>query len=263
MADERFTTNPSHSPHIDMDISIGSKLLLNKNSITILEKIGEGLFGEVYKGRLHSIDNEKEHVETVAVKRLKRIANEKTLHDFLNEIDITSSFHHPNILTLVGVCPQENTSPPWMIFEYMSFGDLADVLRNSNHEFWESGRDLPTLSAEALLSISSQIAAGMEYLAAQRFVHRDLACRNCLVGSSLTVKISDFGMSREVYSCDYYKVGGKRMLPIRWMSPEGLSYGKFTVQSDVWAYGVVLWEIYSHGKQPYFGYTNEQVRIGS
>lgn len=136
--------------------------------------------------------------------------------------------------------------------------------------------------------ISLQISDGMQYLATQRFVHRDLACRNCLVGENLSVKIADFGMSRDIYTCDYYKVrativiccffffsrrvdirsyriffqvGGSRLLPVRWMSPESVMYGKFTLESDVWSFGVVLWEIYSLGKQPYYGYSNDEVNI--
>lgn len=102
-----------------------------------------------------------------------------------------------------------------------------------------------------------QIGCGMRYLAAQRFVHRDLACRNCLVGQGLAVKIADFGMSRDVYTCDYYKMGGNRPMPIRWMSPESIVYARFTLESDVWSYGVVLWEIYSLGKQPFYGHNND------
>lgn len=99
----------------------------------------------------------------------------------------------------------------------------------------------------------------MRYLAAQRFVHNDLACRNCLVGSELTVKIADFGMSRDIYTCDYYRIGGSKPVPLRWMSPESVMYRRFTLESDVWSYGVVLWEIYSLGKQPYYGLNNEEV----
>lgn len=100
----------------------------------------------------------------------------------------------------------------------------------------------------------------MTYLSAQRFVHRDLACRNCLVGSGLVVKIADFGMSRDIYTCDYYKIGGSRLLPVRWMSPESVIYGRFTLETDIWSFGVVLWEVFSYGKQPYYGHTNEEVR---
>lgn len=140
-----------------------------------------------------------------------------------------------------------------MVFEYMEWGDLAGVLRGSRG----GGRAGPSLDEPALLHVALQVARGMQYLASRRFVHRDLAARNCLVGAHLAVKIADFGMSRDVYTCDYYKMGGERPMPVRWMSPESIVYARFTHESDVWSYGVVLWEIYSRGKQPFYGHNND------
>lgn len=140
-----------------------------------------------------------------------------------------------------------------MVFEYMEWGDLAGVLRESRG----GGRVGPSLDDNALLHVALQVARGMQYLASRRFVHRDLAARNCLVGTHLAVKIADFGMSRDVYTCDYYKMGGERPMPVRWMSPESIVYARFTHESDVWSYGVLLWEIYSRGKQPFYGHNNE------
>ncbi|XP_050529113.1 tyrosine-protein kinase transmembrane receptor Ror-like [Daktulosphaira vitifoliae] len=229
---------------------------LSKDCISHMEEIGQGYFGNVYKGTLTHTDGK---VETVAIKVLKDHANAEAKEDFMREVEIMTYFRHQNILTLIGVCPQEDKYSPWMVFEYMAYGDLTEVLRNSSEQFTSYSSDLPILDKDALLIISLQIAAGMKYLASQRFVHRDLACRNCLVGNNLIVKIADFGMSRDIYTCDYYKVGGSRLLPVRWMSPESVVYGKFTLESDVWSFGIVLWEIYSMGKQPYYGYSNDEV----
>merc|ERR1712135_230287 len=111
-----------------------------------------------------------------------------------------------------------------------------------------------------LLRISYQIACGMKYLTTQHFTHRDLAARNCLVGENLLVKISDFGLTRDIYSNEYYKVTGtERLLPVRWMAPESITHGKFTNETDVWSYGVVLWEIFTFGKVPYYLRTNKEV----
>ena len=150
-----------------------------------------------------------------------------------------------------------------MLFEYMSHGDLHEylIMRSPHSDVSVSDDDgaAAILEPSEMQHIAVSVAAGMEYLASHHFVHRDLAARNILVGDNLVVKISDFGLSRDIYSSDYYRVQSKSLLPVRWMPPESILYGKFTVESDIWSYGVVLWEIYSYGLQPYYGYSNQEV----
>lgn len=229
---------------------------IGQHELSLQESIGEGYFGKVYRGEMREADGS---LHTVAVKVLKESATRQAEEDFMREVEVMAAFNHPHILRLVGVVPRGPQSAPCMVFEFMPFGDLTEVLRCSSKNPWAPPRPgLPPLTQEALLGVALQIALGMRYLAAQRFVHRDLACRNCLVGQNLTVKIADFGMSRDVYTCDYYKMGGSRTLPVRWMSPEALLYFRFTLESDVWSFGVVLWEIFTRGKHPYYGHANEE-----
>ncbi|KAJ8680242.1 hypothetical protein QAD02_016029 [Eretmocerus hayati] len=246
----KYTPNPQYFTCASPEVPI-----LLRDSLVFLHDIGEGCFGKVFKGELICGDSS----EVVAIKVLKDNASREAEEDFMREVDIMSTFRHENILSLIGVVLRDSTNSPWMVFEYMPYGDLAEVLRTNSPTLRSPMPGFQTLSQENLHWITTQIASGMAYLAAQRFVHRDLACRNCLVGSGLVVKIADFGMSRDVYTCDYYKIGGSRLLPVRWMSPESVMYGRFTLESDVWSFGVVLWEVYSFGKQPYYGHNNEEV----
>lgn len=159
-----------------------------------------------------------------------------------------------------------------LLFEYMAFGDLNEYLRNrsprslcslNNNELdiriRPASPGLLALSCMDQLCIAKQVAAGMAYLSERKFVHRDLATRNCLVGENMVVKIADFGLSRNMYSADYYKANENDAIPIRWMPPESIFYNRYTTESDVWAYGVVLWEIFSFGMQPYYGMAHEEV----
>ena len=232
------------------------------SSVRFLQELGEGAFGKVYKGEVLGLYGENT-VSKVAVKTLKENAAPKVQNDFRREVDMMSEMRHPNIVCLLGVVMKQE--PMCMLFEYMSMGDLHEYLiQHSPHSDMsvvseEDGSQKPILDYGDMLHIATQVAAGMEYLSGHHFVHRDLAARNILVGENLTVKISDFGLSRDIYSSDYYRVQSKSLLPVRWMPPESIMYGKFTTESDMWSFGVVLWEIFNFGLQPYYGYSNQEV----
>nr|XP_057920443.1 neurotrophic tyrosine kinase, receptor, type 2b [Doryrhamphus excisus] len=232
---------------------------IKRHNIVLKRELGEGAFGKVFLAECYNLtpDYEKIHV---AVKTLKE-ASESGRADFYREAELLTNLQHEHIVTFYGVCVESD--PLIMVFEYMKHGDLNKFLRShgpdavlmadSQHSI------LVELTQSQMLHIAQQIAAGMVYLASQHFVHRDLATRNCLVGENLLVKIGDFGMSRDVYSTDYYRVGGHTMLPIRWMPPESIMYRRFTTESDVWSLGVVLWEIFTYGKQPWYQLSNNEV----
>lgn len=228
----------------------------SRDDVVFIKELGEGAFGKVYKGQLFK--KEIEENIFVAVKTLKENATQKTQNDFKREVDLMTDLRHSNIICLLGVVLRGEQM--CMLFEYMTHGDLHEFLINhSPKDLSIESSSNGILGQAEFLKISSQIAAGMEYLAGNHYVHRDLAARNCLVGDNLIVKISDFGLSRDIYSSDYYRVQSKSLLPVRWMPPESILYGKFATESDIWSFGVVLWEIYSYGLQPYYGYNNQEV----
>ena len=235
------------------------------NMLRIENKIGEGNFGIVYKARAPELKRGDWKIginEFVAVKMLKADAEYEMMSDFQKEVDTVVNIEHENVIRLLGICT-EQLDRICMIFEYVELGALRELLQKSNPrnpDFYQMGSNEAIIKPSQFLSICIQLARGLDYLSKKKFVHRDIATRNCLVDSQFVCKIADFGLSRDVYGSDYYKVGGKSAcLPVRWMPPESLLYGRFTVKSDVWSYGVLMWEVFTFATQPYFGASNQEV----
>ncbi|CAG5958065.1 unnamed protein product [Menidia menidia] len=224
-----------------------------REKITMHKELGQGSFGMVYEGMAKGVV--KDEPETrVAIKTVNESASMRERIEFLNEASVMKEFNCHHVVRLLGVVSQGQ--PTLVIMELMTRGDLKSHLRSLRKEN-NSSHVLPPL--KKMIQMAGEIADGMAYLNANKFVHRDLAARNCMVAEDFTVKIGDFGMTRDIYETDYYRKGGKGLLPVRWMSPESLKDGVFTTMSDVWSFGVVLWEIATLAEQPYQGMSNEQV----
>ncbi|XP_077991825.1 hepatocyte growth factor receptor-like [Glandiceps talaboti] len=217
------------------DVLIDNKKLTFNNT----EILGKGAFGTVILGELQ--DNVDGVKRQVAVKSLKRNTEVKDICRFLEEGILMKDFNHINVLSLIGVCIDE-TSNPLIVLPYMKNGDLKSHVSDSKR----------VLMVANLIMYALHVARGMEYLASLKFVHRDLAARNCMVDESETVKVSDFGLSRDIYEKEYYASEDKKAkLPIRWMSPESIKRSMYNTKTDMWSFGVLFWELLTRGELPY------------
>ncbi|XP_067952059.1 insulin-like peptide receptor [Watersipora subatra] len=249
--------NSFNIDYVDTEnIYIPDEWELDRSKVKIGDSLGQGSFGMVYEGDACDLYNTDKKSRKVAIKTVNDSATIQDRINFLNEASRMKAFCCHHIVQLLGVVSQGQ--PALVIMELMSLGDLKNYLRmHRPDEPDNDGRKPPTL--REILQMAAEIADGMAYLSDRKFVHRDLAARNCMVAHDMTVKIGDFGMTREVYGADYYRKGGKGMLPVRWMAPESLRDGVYTSKSDVWSYGVVLWEMATLAAQPYQGFSNEEV----
>uniref|UniRef100_A0A8C0XZF2 Tyrosine-protein kinase n=1 Tax=Cyprinus carpio carpio TaxID=630221 RepID=A0A8C0XZF2_CYPCA len=224
---------------------IKDKWVLEHDDVILGQSIGRGNFGEVFSGRLHS-DN-----TPVAVKACRENLPAEHKNKFLMEARILKQYDHPNIVKLIGVCTQKQ--PIYIIMELVQGGDFLTFLRTEGHN----------LKTKMLIKMAENVASGMAYLESKKCIHRDLAARNCLVGEESVVKISDFGMSRQEQDGVYSAAGGMKQIPVKWTAPEALNYGRYTTESDVWSFGVLLWETFSRGVTPYtipHNMNNQQTR---
>ncbi|TMS35575.1 hypothetical protein L596_002951 [Steinernema carpocapsae] len=220
--------------------------------------IGKGHFGTIEYASWHGGTYGGQAVQ-VAVKSLNENASQEEVRNFEEEVRTVAAFEHSNVIRLLGVTYREGHFL-CAVYEYMVHGDLHELLRLRAPQL-DQKHDQERLctDTEDFLRIAIQIASGMEYLAGMNYVHRDLATRNCLVGEKRVIKISDFGPLRNNYEKDYCWFDQRGLLPIRWMAPEAFNRNRFSQASDVWSFGVALWEIYSYGKTPYGNQSNEYV----
>uniref|UniRef100_A0AAR2KFB9 receptor protein-tyrosine kinase n=1 Tax=Pygocentrus nattereri TaxID=42514 RepID=A0AAR2KFB9_PYGNA len=237
---------------------------LPRDKLVLGKPLGEGCFGQVVMGEVLGMDKDKPNrITKVAVKMLKSDATEKDLSDLISEMEMMKIIgKHKNIINLLGACTQDG--PLYVIVEFASKGNLREYLRARRPpgmEYCYNPDQVPVenMSIKDLVSCAYQVARGMEYLASKKCIHRDLAARNVLVTEDNVMKIADFGLARDIHHIDYYKKTTNGRLPVKWMAPEALFDRIYTHQSDVWSFGVLLWEIFTLGGSPYPGVPVEEL----
>ncbi|XP_029161523.1 receptor-type guanylate cyclase gcy-5-like [Nylanderia fulva] len=258
--DEKVRQHEKYMKSLGIDLSQTDTSSLDvweipRDRVVINRKLGEGAFGTVYGGEAFFPDK---GWLAVAVKTLKVGSSTDEKLDFLSEVEVMKRFEHKNIIKLLGVCIK--CEPVLTVMEFMLYGDLKTYLLARRHLVNDgSYEDSDEISNKKLTAMALDVARALSYLAQLKYVHRDVASRNCLVNAQRVVKLGDFGMTRPMYENDYYKFNRKGMLPVRWMSPESLALGIFTPASDVWSYGVLLYEIVTFGSFPFQGMSNNEV----
>ncbi|XP_074845376.1 inactive tyrosine-protein kinase 7 isoform X2 [Carettochelys insculpta] len=235
--------------------STTDKMHFPRASLQSITTLGKGEFGEVFLAKAGGL-GESESEALVLVKSLQT-RDEQLQLDFRREAEMFGKLSHPNVGRLLGLCRE--VEPHYMVLEYVDLGDLKQFLRISKSKD-ESLKPQP-LSTKHKVSICSQVALGMEHLSNSRFVHKDLAARNCLISAQRQVKVSALSLSKDVYNSEYYHFR-QAWVPLRWMPPEAVLEGEFSTKSDVWSFGVLLWEVFTHGELPHASLPDDEVLAG-
>ncbi|KAL5475131.1 hypothetical protein EMCRGX_G027190 [Ephydatia muelleri] len=231
--------------------------IVSSDQIRVIHTIGEGEFGVVYRAHLLQL-NTRAEPQLVAVKTLKGLFTMNDLCSMMGEILKMQDFHHPHVMTLIGVSFDANHTPS-MVMPFMANGSLLSYLKNNRSSLLltqAADEEKMHTAQKLLMKMCYQIAQGMAYLAENKFVHRDLAARNCMIDGDGVIKVGDFGLSEDVYRTGYFRLdkgsSGVR-LPFKWLAPESIRDGVFNEKTDVWSYGVTCWEIFTCGRLPYAG----------
>ncbi|KAM5253547.1 tyrosine-protein kinase Mer [Hipposideros larvatus] len=230
-------------------------VVIDRHLLSLGKILGEGEFGSVMEGNLSQQDGT---AQKVAVKTMKLDSfSQREIEEFLSEAACMKDFSHPNVIRLLGVCIEmgsQGLPKPMVILPFMKYGDLHTYLLYSR---LDTG---PThIPVQTLVKFMLDIAQGMEYLSNRNFLHRDLAARNCMLRDDMTVCVADFGLSKKIYSGDYYRQGRIAKMPVKWIAIESLADRVYTSKSDVWAFGVTMWEIATRGMTPYPGVQNHEI----
>ncbi|XP_064503504.1 tyrosine-protein kinase Mer isoform X1 [Pseudopipra pipra] len=230
-------------------------VVVDRNALSLGKVLGEGEFGSVMEGRLSQPEGVP---QKVAVKTMKLDNfSQREIEEFLSEAACMKDFDHPNVIKLLGVCIElssQQIPKPMVILPFMKYGDLHSFLLRSRLEM--APQFVPP---QTLVKFMVDIALGMEYLSSRNFLHRDLAARNCMLRDDMTVCVADFGLSKKIYSGDYYRQGRIAKMPVKWIAIESLADRVYTTKSDVWAFGVTMWEIATRGMTPYPGVQNHEI----
>ncbi|NWW51784.1 MERTK kinase, partial [Pedionomus torquatus] len=230
-------------------------VVMDRNALTLGKVLGEGEFGSVMEGHLSQPEGT---LQKVAVKTMKLDNfSQREIEEFLREAACMKDFDHPNVIKLLGVCIElssQQVPKPMVILPFMKYGDLHSFLLRSRLEMAPQFVPLQTL-----VKFMVDIALGMEYLSSRHFLHRDLAARNCMLRDDMTVCVADFGLSKKIYSGDYYRQGRIAKMPVKWIAIESLADRVYTTKSDVWAFGITMWEIVTRGMTPYPGVQNHEI----
>ncbi|XP_038054952.1 tyrosine-protein kinase receptor Tie-1-like [Patiria miniata] len=229
-----------------------------RGRIALHEVLGSGNFGHVYRATADGIYHPGIKSE-VAVKILKKSADANVVADFEKEIVVQKDLiKHPNIVSMLGYCTE--TQPFYLILEYLSRGNLQQYLR-AKKDAWrvDAVEGAQPACPFQLLTFASEIANGMDYLSSMGCIHRDLATRNILLSDDLVCKLSDFGLARDISETEQYEKTSRGLVPVRWLALECLVQNVYTTMSDVWSFGVLLWEIVTLGDHPYRGMSASEI----